>query len=142
MENLIGTIIFLIVGVGFFYAGYYVKNSNRRIQIIGTKTKAQIIDFIKDQSKDADGDSHVYHFPIVMFTDKNGIEITQKLDSSENPKRINEQIDIIYLKRDNEYEIIIDNEFWKVYFPLFFIIFGILFFGIGIFWLINKLLCI
>lgn len=139
MENLIGAIVFLIVGGGFLYAGFYVRNSNRRIQTSGIKTKAKIIDFIEERSKDADGDSHIYHFPVVRFTDKNGIETTQKLDSSANPKRINEPIDIIYLKKDKEYEIMINNEFWKTYFPMIFIVGGFLFSGIGIVWLINKI---
>ena len=139
MENLIGAIVFLIVGGGFLYAGFYVRNSNRRIQTSGIKTKAKIIDFIEERSKDADADSHIYHFPVVRFTDKNGIETTQKLDSSANPKRINEPIDIIYLKKNNEYEIMINSEFWKTYFPMIFIVGGFLLSGNGIVWLINKI---
>jgi len=139
MENLIGAIVFLIVGGGFLYAGFYVQNSNSRIQTSGIKTKAKIIDFIEERSKDADGNSHIHHFPIVRFTDKNGIETTQKLDSSANPKRINEPIDIIYLKKNNECEIMINSEFWKTYFPMIFIIGGFLFSGIGIVWLINRI---
>ena len=69
----------------------------------------------------------------------NGIVTTQKLDSSENPKRINELIDIIYLKKGNEYQIMINSEFWKTYFPMIFIIAGFLFSGIGIIWLTNKI---
>ena len=139
MENLIGAIVFLIIGGGFLYAGFYVWNSNRRIQRSGIKTKGKIIDFIEERNKDADGNSHIYHFPVVRFRDKNGIETTQKLDSSANPKRINEPIDIIYLKKDNEYEIMINSEFWKTYFPMIFIVGGFLFSGIGILWLINKI---
>lgn len=139
MENFIGAFVFLIVGGGFLYVGYYIRNSNRRIQANGIKTKAKIIDFIEEQRKDANGDSHIYHFPVVSFTDSNGIEITQKLDSSENPKRINGRIDIIYLKKDNEYEIMINSAFWKTYFPMIFIIGGFLFSGIGIVWLINEI---
>lgn len=139
MENLIGAFVFLIVGGGFLYVGYYVRNLNRRIQANGIKTKAKIIDFVEERSKDADGDSHLYHFPIVNFTGRNGIETTQKLDSSENPKRINQMINIIYLKKDDKYEIMINSEFWKTYFPLIFIIAGFLFSGIGIIWIINKL---
>jgi len=139
MGSLIGAFVFLIVGGGFLYAGYYIRNSNRRIQTNGTKTKAKIIDFIEEQSKDTDGDSHIYHFPIVRFMDKDGIETTQKLDSSANPKRTNEPIDIIYLKKDNEYEIMMNSNFWETYFPMIFIIGGFLFFGIGIIWLINKI---
>ena len=138
-RELLGGLIFLIVGCGFLYVGFYVRNSNRRIQTSGIKTRAKIIDFIEERSKDADGDSHIYHFPIVRFTDKNGTETTQKLDSSANPKRINQTIDIIYLKKDNEYEIIINSEFWKTYFPMIFIVSGFLSSGIGIVWLINKI---
>ncbi|MDT0622946.1 DUF3592 domain-containing protein [Croceitalea vernalis] len=139
MENLIGPIVFLIVGGVSLYAGFYVRNSNRRIQTNGIKTKAKIIDFVEERSQDADGDSHIYHYPIVRFTDKNGIETTQKLDSSENPKRINQPIEIIYLKKDEDYEIMINSDFWKTYFPMIFIIGGFLFSGIGIVWLTNKI---
>ncbi|WP_349352926.1 DUF3592 domain-containing protein [Flagellimonas sp. MMG031] len=138
MENLIGAFVFLTVGGGFLYAGFYLRNSNRRIQTSGIKTKAKIIDFVEERNKDADGFSKVYHFPIVRFTDKNGIETTQKLDSSTNPKRINQPIEIIYLKKDNEYEIMINSDFWKTYFPVIFIFGGFLFFGIGILWLLKK----
>ena len=139
MENLIGNIVFFIVGGGFLYAGFYIRNTNRRILTNGIKTKAQIIDFKKERIKDADGESFEYHFPIVSFTDRNGIETIQKLDSSENPKRINELIDIIYLKKDNEYEIIKDNEWWEKNLPMILLIGGFLFSGIGIIWLINKI---
>lgn len=138
-EEFIGAFVFLIVGSGFLYAGYYTRNSNRRIQTNGIKTKAKIVDFVEEKSKDSDGHSHVYHFPIVRFTDKNGIETTQKLDSSANPKRINQPIEIIYLKKDSEYEIMINSDFWKTYFPMIFIVGGFLFSGIGIIWLINKI---
>lgn len=46
-----------------------------------------------------DGIYYEYHFPVVSFTEQNGIKITQKLNSSDNPKRINEHIDIVYLKK-------------------------------------------
>jgi len=48
--------------------------------------------------------------------DRNGIEITQKLDSSANPKLINKPIDIIYLKKDNESEIMIKTNSGKYIF--------------------------
>ena len=139
MGNLIGNIVFLIVGGGFLYAGFYIRNSNRRIQANGIKTRAKIVDFVEEESEDTDGYSNTYHYPIVRFIDKNGIETTQKLNSSSNPKKINQPIEIIYLKKDSEYEIMINSEFWKTYFPMIFIIGGFLFFGIGILWLINKI---
>lgn len=139
MENLIGNIVFLIVGGGFLYAGFYIRNTNRRILINGIKAKAQIIDFKKERIKDADGESFEYHFPIVSFTDRNGIETTQKLNSSENPNRINELIDIIYLKKEDEYEIIKDNDWWEKNLPMILLFGGFLFSGIGIILLINKI---
>ena len=47
MENLIGTFVFMIVGGGFLYAGFYIKNSNRRIQDYGIKTKVKINQILK-----------------------------------------------------------------------------------------------
>ncbi|WP_411768379.1 DUF3592 domain-containing protein [Winogradskyella sp. A3E31] len=139
MENVIGAIIFLIVGGGFLYSGFYIWNSNRRIQAGGIRTIAKIIGFKEERSKDADGYSQVYHFSIVKFTDNNGIERIQKLNTSADPKRINQPIQIIYLKKDNEYEIIVNSEFWKTYFPMIFVIGGLLFSGIGIIRLISKI---
>lgn len=139
MENLIGAIVFLICGGGFLYAGFYTRNSNRRINANGVKTKAKIIDFKKEMIKNADGASFKHHFPIVRFTDRHGIETSQMLDSSENPKRINELIDIVYLKKENNYEIIKANDWWEKNLPTSFIIGGFLFSAIGIIWLINKI---
>ena len=138
-RDLLGGLVFLVVGCGFLYAGFYIRNTNSRINANGIKTKAKIVDFKKERNKDADGDSYEYHFPIVSFTDRNGVETTQKLDSSENPKRINELIDIIYLKKENEYEIIKDNDWWEKNLPMILLIGGFLFSGIGIIWLINKI---
>ncbi|NIK93603.1 DUF3592 domain-containing protein [Mangrovimonas sp. CR14] len=138
-KELLGGLIFLIIGCGFLYAGFYIRSSNSRIQANGIKTQAKIIDYFEEESEDADGYSSTYYYPIVRFTDKNGIETTQKLNSSANPKKINQPIEIIYLKKDNEYEIMINSDFWKTYFPIIFIIIGFLFSGIGIIWLINEI---
>jgi len=139
MENLIGDLVFLIVGGMFLFVGFYFRKSSHRIQTTGIKTKAKITGFVEEKIADADGNSNTYHFPIVRFTDRIGIETSQKLDSSENQKRINELIDIIYLKNGDEYEVMINNKFWKSYFYLIFIIGGLLFSGIGIIWLISKI---
>jgi len=139
MENLIGAIVFLIVGIGFLYAGLHIWCSSKRIEAKGIKARAKIIGFKKEESTDSDGFTNVYHFPIIKFTDKYGIITTQKLDSSANPKRINQPIEIIYLKEGNKYEIIENNQFWKSYFPMIFIIMGILFSGISVVRLINLI---
>lgn len=138
-DDLIGPFIFLIVGGAFIYSGFHFRNSSIRVQTKGIRTKAKITGFVEEKIEDADGDSNTYYFPIVKFTDRNGIETTQKLDSSENPKKINELIEIIYLKKGDEYEIIRNSEFWKSYFHLTFIIGGLLFSGLGLLWMINKI---
>jgi hypothetical protein len=138
-QNLLGGLVFLVVGCGLLYAGFYFRNTNSRIKATGIKTKAKIVDFKKERNNDAGGDSYEYHLPIVSFTDRNGVETTQKLDSSENPKRINELIDIIYLRKENEYEIIKDNDWWEKNLPIILLIGGFIFSGIGIIWLINKI---
>jgi len=140
MEKLIAVFSFLTIGSIFSFSGFSILKSNRRIQKSGVKTKAKIIDFIEKSNNDARGDSHTYHFPIVEFRDKNGIKTTQRLNSSANGKQINEPIDIIYLKKDNEYEIMMNSSFWKKFFPIVFIIVGLLIFGIGILILISLIL--
>ena len=128
MEQLLLPIVFLAVGGGFTFAGLYVWFSHRRIQKEGIRTKAKIIDFVQGDSLDTEDE---YYFPIVRFKDRSGNEITQKLTMSENLKKINQPLDIIYLKKDGEYEILINNDFWKTYFPLAA--------SIGVFTLINNI---
>ena len=138
-KDFTGGFIFLIVGTVFLYAGFFVYNSHHRILIKGIKTKAKIIDFFEKRLSDGDDGYRLYHFPIVSFTDKNGIEATQQLDCSENPKKLNQIIDIVYLKKGNEYKIVIDNKRWITYFPSIFISMGFLFLIIGIIWTVNKI---
>lgn len=138
-KDLVGGFIFLLVGGFILFAGFYLRKTNNRIKTNGIKTKAKIIDFVEERIKNGDGESYLYHFPIVSFTDRNGIETTQKLDSSDKPKRINKMIDIIYVKKENEYEIIKDNDWWEKNLPMILLIGGFLFSGIGIIWLINKI---
>ncbi|WP_053990421.1 DUF3592 domain-containing protein [Mangrovimonas sp. TPBH4] len=135
----VGGLIFLICGVSFLYAGLRSRNTNKNIQTNGTKTKAKIIDFEEELAEDNEGFSRVHHFPIVRFMDRNGIETTQKLNSSENPKRLNELIDIIYVKKDNKYQIMIDSDYWMTFFPMTLIVGGILFSAIGVIWIISKI---
>ncbi|MEC7262923.1 MAG: DUF3592 domain-containing protein [Bacteroidota bacterium] len=139
-QDLIGPVAFLIVGGGFLYAGFYIRSKNHKIQANGFRTKAKIVDFSKERFKDAHGESHIYHFPIVNFTDRDGISTIQKLDSNDNPKRLNQLIGIIYLKKENgEYQIIKDNDWWENNFPVICLVFGILFSGIGITLIISKI---
>ncbi|GAA0728275.1 hypothetical protein GCM10009430_37270 [Aquimarina litoralis] len=127
MENLLVIAIFFIVGGVFIYIGYYFRNKNIRIESNGVKTKATIIDFVEKRSKDSDGYTSTMYYPIVKFYDTNGIEKIQELDYGTSFKSSKKNMDIIYLKKNDTYEIIINNKFWKTYFPMIFIEMGYFF---------------
>lgn len=133
MENLLVMAFFFIIGGVFIYIGYYFRNKNIRIESNGIKTKATIIDFVEKKSRDSDGYTSTMYYPIVKFYDTNGIEKTQELDYGTSFKGSKKSIDIIYLKKDDAYEIMINNKFWKTYFPMIFI-------GIGSFFCIITLI--
>lgn len=139
MDDIAISTVLLIGGGGFLYVGRYIKNLTLRIQSNGNKTKAKIIDFAKERSKDTDGNLKTSYYPIVKFTDRNGTEITQQLTTTVNSKKINQYLEIIYLKKNNNYEIIINSEFRTKIFPMIFIMNGYLLLGIGLFWLIYNL---
>ena len=134
----IGAFAVLSLGIAFCWIGLHIWLLNRKIKENGIKTRAKIVDFAMEKVKDIDRESHRYYFSIVRFTDRNGHQVTQKMESSANPKRIKKLMDIIYWKKDNEYEIIENNRFWNFYFPIIFITAGILLLGFGIISIINE----
>jgi hypothetical protein len=134
----ISVFVFLGLGIAFSWVGLHIWFSNRKIRENGIKTKAEIIDFTEEKIRDVDRESHKHYFPIVQFTDRNGLQVTQKMETSANPKRLKKPMDIIYCKKDNAYEIIENNNFWNFYFPVIFISAGILSLGIGIVWIIKE----
>lgn len=131
MESLIGISVFLICGISFSIAGIYLLINNRRIEKNGTKTRAKIIGYSKEKVEFSDEMRTVF-FPIFEFKDRNGIVVKQKHDSGEQTEIKEEFVEIYYLKNDNEYEILINTDSWKSYFPIGFIVFGIIFLTIGI----------
>lgn len=121
----IDAILFLMVGLALIFLGLYTQKANRRMQIDGIRTKAQITDIVEQQSKDRYGNTELDYYPIVSFTDKNGNKTTQKLGHSTNPERINEHIDIFYLQRGKEIEILVDTAWQKTYYPLIYLLIGL-----------------
>jgi uncharacterized membrane protein len=122
------------VGVGCIYAGISMKKHIRNMEKNGIRTKAKIIDFhIVERRSNLRLTSMrqrkvKYYYPIILFTDLNSNSITQKMpDASSTPKKINDTIDILYLKKENEYEVISNNTWRKSYIPIIFITIGIYF---------------
>lgn len=138
MEDLIAPIFLIVFGGIFASVGYYIFNSNRKIEQNGIKTRAKIIDFVENRSRDSDGHVDVSHYPVVTFQDK-GIDVTQQLNTSGNPKTINQIIEIFYLREGDDYKIVINSNFWKTIFPMIFFIIGIIVLSIGVILLKNKL---
>ena len=133
----------VIIGIGFVFAGFYLKNYTQNIEKNGIRVKAKIVDFEiieRRETRHASGHSEIItnYYPIVTFKDLNGNSTTQKADSSTNFKEINDLIDIVYLKNGNEYQIMIDSNWRKSYFPICFIVIGFYLFVDGVLSTINT----
>lgn len=131
------SILFLIIGIGFSLVGYHLLFWNRRLEKNGIKTRAEIIDYSKENVEFSEGKKTIY-FPILKFTDRNGKVVIQKHDSGEHIKLKSGFVEIYYLKKQNEYEVLINNDGWKTYFPIGTIVFGMVFLIIGVFLFIKN----
>ena len=87
----------------------------------GIKTKATIVDYVQEVSKDK---KITYYLPVIEFKNKYGIKVTKKLDSGISSKHKSKDLEIIYIQKDDEYEILINDSIWRLYFPLGFSILG------------------
>lgn len=132
-------VLYTATGIGCIYAGSSIKKHNRNMEKNGIRTKAKIIDFhiVERQSNlrrtSMRQQKVKYYYPIILFTDLNSNSITQQMpDASSVPKKINDMIDILYLKKGDKYEVIDDTTWRKSYLPTILIIIGIYFLLQGI----------
>ncbi len=128
MSNYIVDLFLLVAGGMFLYVGIRVKDNHKRISAAGITTEALIIQLIEEIGHDTN-DNFVgtprYYYPVVQFTDEDGIETTQRLHSSVQPHQLNEYINICYIKHeDGEYEIVQNTKFMGTQFPMIFIVLG------------------
>ena len=133
--------IMVIIGIAFVFAGFNIKNYTQSIEKNGIRVKAKIVDFEiveKRETRQEVDQIITYHYPIVAFKDLNGNTTTQKTDSSTSSKEINDVIDIVYLKNGNEYQVMIDSNWRKSYFPICFIVIGFYLFLNGLLSIINT----
>ena len=140
MGTIITIIVFVIVGIGFCYVGFQIEIKNKLVLSKGIRTKAKIVGFTERQIKDADGESFLYYFPIIIFKDLNGSEITKQLGDSLSPTQINKQIDIVYLEEKDDYFIIMIGDWWQINLPVILKIIGLLFLVFGIALFVNHYL--
>lgn len=133
--------IMVIIGIAFVFAGFNIKNYTQSIEKNGIRVKAKIVDFEiveKRETRQEVDQIITYHYPIVAFKDLNGNTTTQKTDSSTSSKEINDVIDIVYLKNGNGYQVMIDSNWRKSYFPICFIVIGFYLFLNGLLSIINT----
>lgn len=140
MGTIITIIVFVIVGIGFCYVGFQIGIKNKIALSKGVRTKANIVGFTKRQIKDAEGESFLYYFPIIIFKDLKGLEIRKQLGDSLNPTQINKQIDIVYLEEKDDYFIVIIGAWWQINLPVILKIMGLLFLVAGIVVFVNHYL--
>jgi len=135
--HLESTFSFTIGGL-LIYLGYKFNKDIDEILINGIKTKAQVINYIKDKHVSNKGHINVYYYPVIRFTDVNQLEVTQQLDISISRKFMNQFISIKYLKNDDSYDIILDekNELFKIYYVFYLL--GAFFLFIAFYFYINK----
>ena len=126
MENLFTPLLFSVIGIAFASVGFYLLFWNRKVEKNGIRAKAEIIDYSEEMVDFDDGKQKVF-FPILKFTDKNGLVVTQKHDSGESKKMDSRFIEIYYLRKKSEYDILINTSGWKRYFPIGAIAFGLIF---------------
>lgn len=112
-NELILPLTWILVGSGFIFHGISLRKSNRVIEKNGINTKAEIIDY-----KTSKIGANKTYTPIIKFNNEHGDEITQELKQNDITRRVNCEIDIIYLFKNNEYEIIKGSSLWTIYYPI------------------------
>lgn len=138
MNPLIIPLILLVLSSVFFYASYYLKVKYQRLELSGRKTTARIIDQKKKIEKNNDGSRSTMYYPIIQFT--NGVQQTVKeqLNVGRSWKWKLEPIQIYYLETDTDhYEIVINNKFWRTYFPMIFTIGGAIIIAVAL-WMLWE----
>ncbi len=134
------SILKIAIGGGFISGAYYMRKVTRNMIKNGIKSKAKIVDFyieteIKRHYRGGSRTRKIdYYFPIVSFADTKGITITQKVDTSVNHLnvKIDDFVNIIYLKNSNDYQVMLDSNLRKFYFSIILFVIGGYFFLIGV----------
>lgn len=123
----------ILAGAMFLYCGIRIRNHHRRLDTEGVHTQALVINSVEESGFHSH-DDHMhttrYNYPVVKFSNEEGVEVTKRLNSTIRQSQVGEYINIAYIKHqidgEIQYEIIINTPFWRTQFPLIFIVLGAL----------------
>lgn len=128
----IGQLLFSGLGLIFTVVGVYFYAHFRRIAKNGTRTKAKIVDYEPEVSKDSDGYRTTYYYAIIEFRDRNGHSVIHKLDHASDRKYTSDAIEIFYLFEDGEYKVVTNSNLFRNIMPWGFMVIGLFFIVIAI----------
>ena len=131
MENLIGPIVFALLGVVFLGFGLAVIRKNKRMLKRGIHTIAHIVDYVSKESQ-INNRYTTLHYPILRFIDSSGKEVTLEHDTGLTFKSSKSSVPIAYTVEEDAYNLVIRGSSSQQILPLIFIIFGAIFLVISI----------
>lgn len=93
----IGEGLFVLIGTIFIVVSFIIRGVDEQRATERTATaKATIIDVKEEVSYDSDGDRHVSHYPVLSFTDSDGISYEGEQTVSSGNYEIGEVVEIEY----------------------------------------------
>ncbi len=128
----ISQLLFSGLGLIFTVVGIYFYTNFRRIAKNGARTKAKIVDYEPEVSKDTDSYSTTYYYAVIEFRDRKGNSVVHKLDHASDRKFKRDTVEIFYLFEDGEYKVVANTKLFRNFLPWGFIAIGLFFIAIAI----------
>ncbi len=117
MDDYILMTILCLVGIALLYLGYHLRSKTKKMETYGRRVNAQIVKHVEKVSRDTEGLSATYYYPVIEFKGNDNGLIQQELKFGTTVKSRKKTMKIIYLLENGEYEILIDNAFLKHWLP-------------------------
>jgi Protein of unknown function (DUF3592) len=135
--SIIGT-VFSVLGIGFFVGSGLSFNSTRHFIDNSVSTNGVVIELNKEISSSKKSRSYIY-YPVVKFEPKQGEVIEFESNSGSNPPsyKIGQTVPVLYEQNNPQSAQI--NSFFDLWFlPIFLVMMGSIFGGIGFSFLFFK----
>ena len=117
MDDYVLMTILCLVGIAVLYLGYHLRSKTKKMETYGRRVTARIVKYVEKISRDTEGLSATYYYPVIEFKTNDNALIQQELKLGTTTKSRKKTMNIIYLLEDEEYEILIDNAFLKHWLP-------------------------
>ncbi|WP_412850543.1 DUF3592 domain-containing protein [Chryseobacterium sp. PMSZPI] len=134
-------IVFSIIGTLLCLIGIYIYNQYKTFQKYGIKTQGIVKDMEKKQTHNLSGANEIkytYYFYTIEYQGTNGDKICSKSkDGIKKKYSINENVNILYNSKNKTEFIIVGEDINKRLYILF-IILGVFFILISIFFFVKK----